>query len=236
MISFTVSARNKPNSVSMQDWLVRFTKIVGEGHIRSVFGFSTYSPLYGGRNFKEVEVTEEDLKYLSDNNIGFRIPLSNSFFTEYDYEKTKPLLEKHHNKINSIICTNDELALRIRQDYPKYTIEASAIKNIKFSEIDKKLEVYDSLVLPMYANDDIDGLDSIKIKEKVVLFANAGCAYKCPSKICYPQVSKMNNGSYKDGTVACIRDIKPIEGNGMVFFDLDKLKKLGFTKFKLLPM
>jgi hypothetical protein len=220
----------------MREWLAIFDKIVGSGRISSVFGFSTFSPLYGGRAFSSPEVTEEDLEYLRSQGIGYRIPLSSSFFDEGDYEKTKPLLEKHHNKINSIICTNDELALRIRKDYPKYTIEASVIKNIQIKDIDKNLDIYDSVVLSMKTNDDLEGLKGIKNKGNVILFGNAGCAYTCPAKICYPQVSKMNNGSYEEDSPICSISMKPREQLGLVFFDLNQLTELGFTRFKLLPM
>jgi hypothetical protein len=202
-----------------------------------VYGFSTYVPLYGGRGFSSPNVTKDDLKYLYKNGIGFRIPLTNSFFTEEDYEKTKPLLEKHHNKLNSIICTNDELAFRIREDYPKYKIEASVIKNIKFSDIDKNLEIYDSVVLPMEVTEDYESLKDIKNKNRVILFANAGCAYNCPSKICYSVISKINNNTVaKVRPVTCSKQLKPREDLGMVFFDLEKLKSLGFTRFKLIPI
>ncbi len=235
--TFTVSARRKPNSVEMSLWLSQFSQVVQEGTISSVFGFSTFSPLYGGRGFSMPEVTDKDIDYLSKENIGFRIPLSTSFFNEKDYGKTKSLLDKHHHERNSIICTNDELAKRIRQDYPKYTIEASAIKNIKAKDVERHLDVYDSVVLPMDANDNLKALNKIKSKDRVILFANAGCAYNCPSKICYPVISKINDKTVEvDNVTTCSKQLKPREDLGMVFFDLEKLTALGFTKFKLLPI
>lgn len=238
MISFTVSARQKTSDETIEELLDRYRFATGDAEITSVYGFSTHSPLYGGRNFEEPQLSDEDLEYLSENNIGFRLPLSSSFFNEDDYEKTKPLLDKHHNKLNSIICTNDKLALRIREDYPEYTIEASAIKNIKAQNVNKHLAIYDSVVLPMVANDDLVGLSKIENKDRVILFANGGCAYRCSSKICYSQVSKMNNGTYIEGTPVCSIGLTPrrIEGEGLHFFNLEELIKLGFTRFKLLSV
>jgi hypothetical protein len=238
MISFTVSARQKQSGLPVEEFLGRYRSLVGEGKITSVYGFSTHSPLYGGRAFVEPQLSDEDLEYLFKNNIGFRIPLSSSFFNEEDYEKTKPLLDKHHNKLNSIICTNDELALRIREDYPEYTIEASAVKNIKAKNVNKHLDIYDSVVLPMSANDDTVGLSKIENKDRVILFANGGCAYRCSSKICYSQVSKMNNGTYIEGTPTCSVGLKPrrLDGEGLHFFNLEELVELGFTRFKLLAI
>jgi hypothetical protein len=238
MISFTVSARQKKSGQTIEELLDRYRLLVRDAEITSVYGFSTHSPLYGGRNFDEPQLSDEDLEYLFENNIGFRIPLSSSFFNENDYERTKPLLDKHHNKLNSIICTNDELALRIREDYPEYTIEASAIKNIKAKNVNKYLDMYDSVVLPMVANDDLVGLSKIKNKDRVILFANGGCAYRCSSKICYSQVSKMNNGTYIEGTPACSIGLKPrrVDGEGLHFFNVEELIQLGFTRFKLLSI
>jgi hypothetical protein len=234
-IRFTVSARAKPNSCSMEKWLSRFDNVVDDGKIDSVYGFSTFSPLYGGRSFKTVEITDDDIDYMYLNGIGFRIPLTNLFFSEKDYKETIPLLEKYHKTINSIICVNDELALRIKEDYPKYTIEASVIKNTKFLDVNKRLEIYDSVVLPMEVTEDYESLNNVKNKDRVILFANAKCAYNCPSKICYSVISKIHNNSIEvENPVSCSVQLKPREDLGTVFFDLEKLKSIGFTRFKLL--
>jgi len=44
-----------------------------------------------------------------------------------------------------------------------------------------------TVILPMTSNDDEKLLEAIDNKKNVTLFANAGCAYTCPSKICYPR-------------------------------------------------
>ena len=83
----------------------------------------------------------------------------------------------------------------IRDDFPDYRLDASVIKNLKSSEkIDEAWELYDSVVLPMSVNEDLEFLEQTENKDKITLFANAGCALTCPSKICYVSMSKSNKG------------------------------------------
>jgi len=58
------------------------------------------------------------------------------------------------------------------------------------------------------------------------------CALTCPSKICYPSISKINK--YRGGEFKCSQTLKYRELHGMVDFDLDRLAALGFTRFKML--
>ena len=85
----------------------------------------------------------------------------------------------------------------------------------------------------MSCNEDKSFLKSIENKSIIRLFANAGCALTCPSKICYVSVSKANKA--KDPSLfQCSRKLKHRELLGMIDFDLDYLQSLGFEKFKLL--
>ena len=85
----------------------------------------------------------------------------------------------------------------------------------------------------MKSNDDLEFLSTIEDKDRITLFANAGCAFTCPSKTCYASVSKINKG---DGSreFQCSRSIKERESLGMIDFDLEPLRELGFHRFKLL--
>jgi hypothetical protein len=131
------------------------------------------------------------------------------------------------------IIADPAYQLVIRDDFPAYKIEASAIKNIdSYQDIEKAFELYDTVVLPMRLNQDTDFLIKIGDKDRITLFANAGCALTCPSKICYPSISKMNK--YQGGEFRCSQSLKYRELHGMVDFDLEMLSALGFTRFKLL--
>jgi len=84
----------------------------------------------------------------------------------------------------------------------------------------------------MVSNDDLDFLSSIEDKKRIRLFANGGCAYTCPSKICYRSQSKLNK--FKGGDFKCSQLIKERELMGMIDFDLKVFIDMGYTKFKLL--
>ena len=143
-------------------------------------------------------------------------------------------LEKHYRPGNSVIVTNDDLARWIKVDFPDFRVEASVIKNINnLKKIENAFKIYDTVILPMSANEDEEFLRSIPDKKHITLFANAGCAMTCPSTICYTGVSRAN----KDGDTShwqCSRFIKPRDILGMIDFDLDYLQSLGFHRFKLL--
>ena len=230
--TFTVSGRRKqsrePIGVFLQEYYLEYVP-----YIDSVYAFVEYSPLYGGRNFIEPELSDNDVHWLYEHDIGLRLPLSNKFVKREDYESSLSLLEKYHRTGNTVIAVSDELAAWIKQDFPEYRLEASVIKEVGNAEdIEKTLELYDALILPASINDDQEFLQSIEQKEKITLFANAGCAYNCPSKICYTYISRMNKN--ENEPFKCSKDIVPREELGVVEFDLQQLRLLGFRRFKLL--
>ena len=159
--------------------------------------------------------------------------MTNHYVERDEYERNLPLFQKYHRRGNFVIVTNDKLARWIRRDFPFYQIDASVIKNIKtHRKIEEALEIYDSVVLPMRLNEDLDFLERIKEKNRITLFANAGCALTCPAKLCYLSFSRFN----KDGQTAteCSQTLKERESLGMVDFPLRPYIDLGFHRFKLL--
>lgn len=230
---FTISVRGKSASVPVIPFLDENFPGILPQDIDSVFGFLEKSTLYGGRPFTERQISDPDVDALYLSGIGVRIPFTNHYIERVEYELNAPLLEKYHREGNAVIVTNDQLAKWIREDFTKYKIEASVIKNIdSHREIDRAFDLYDTVVLPMRLNDDTGFLTQIELKSRITLFANAGCALTCPSKICYPSISKMNK--YQGGEFRCSQSLKYRELHGMVDFDLEKLSALGFTRFKLL--
>ena len=82
---------------------------------------------------------------------------------------------------------------KIREDFPLYKIEASILKEIdSLDKINKALELYDTIVLPMNVNNNTSLLENIEQKDRITLFGNAGCALSCPNRICYDYISKRN--------------------------------------------
>ena len=231
--TYTISARGKPTGQPVFNYLRHEYGNVALAEIDSLFGFVEQSTLYGGRNFVQREISDRDVIDLTLAGIGLRIPMTNHFVEREEYEQNLPLLEKYHSPLNSIIVTNDTLAEWIRQDFPHYQLDASVIKNIKtLKKIDKALELYDSVVLPMKINEDLEFLETIEVKEKIILFANAGCALTCTSKLCYRSISMFNKGQEDD--FECSLLYKNRKLRGMVDFALQPFIDRGFHRFKLL--
>ena len=231
--TYTVSARGKPAHIPVFGYLRDTYGNVPLREIDSLFGFVEHSTLYGGRGFVRRDLTERDVYQLNNAGIGVRLPMSNHYVEREEYLENKDLLKKYHTPGNSVICTNDDLARWVRDDFPDYRLDASVIKNIKSHEkIEQAMELYDSVVLPMNMNEDLEFLEKVENKDKITLFANAGCALTCPSKICYASISRANKGA--GGQIQCSQELKKREMHGMVDFPLEPYIKLGFHRFKLL--
>ncbi len=232
--TFTVSARSKKPEVPIFLFLRRQFGQLPLERIESIFGFVQQSTLYGGRIFRQRELSDRDVAQLNSAGIGVRLAVSNHFVTREDYEENQEFLARYHYKPNSVIVTNDDLARWIAEDFPDYRIDASVIKNVDTTKkLDKVLETYHEVVLPMTANEDFKFLESIEAKDRITLFANAGCAFTCPSKTCYASVSKINKGD-EDAAFLCSSSLKEREQLGMIDFDLKPLVDMGFSSFKLL--
>lgn len=233
-MQYTISARGKASALPIQRFIKNHYANIPVEEIDSFFGFTEHSTLYGGRFFTATEISRYDIRSLYRMNIGVRLPLTNHYATPEEYEENLPFLEKYYLPGNSLIITNDELAGWIRADFPDYKLEASVIKNINtLKKVDAAFEIYDTVILPMASNDDEELLKSIDNKKNITLFANAGCAYTCPSKICYPSVSKANKEG-DNSLFQCSQKMKERNTIGMYDFDLDYLQSLGFERFKLL--
>ena len=236
-IKFTVSSRALLPNDNINSYISTFFPFINSNQIESFFGFTDqFSKLYGGRGFgKNQKVSKEQIEHIYSKNIGYSITLTNNYFDEQSYIENQELLTKHHKEGNSIVCVNDELALRIKKDFPLYKLKASMIKNLNSLEkVEEALKLYDYVVIPMELNDNNEFLKSLPHKERIILFANGSCAYNCTSRICYQAISKkiMFN---KESEYSCSKDLSPREKLGTVFFDIEKLYDMGFKHFKLIP-
>jgi len=233
-MQFTISARGKASALPIQRFIEENYDHIPLEQIDSFFGFTEASTLYGGRIFATTELSRYDVRSLYGMNINVRLPITNHFATPEEYEENQAFLDKYHRPGNSLIITNDGLAKWIRNDFPDYRLEASVIKNINtLKKVDGAFAIYDTVILPMASNDDEELLKAVDNKKNITLFANAGCAYTCPSKICYPSVSKANKEGDKS-LFRCSQKMKERNTIGMFDFDLDYLRSLGFERFKLL--
>lgn len=228
---FTVSARGKPSNTPIKSFL-DYSYTFPLEQIESIFGFVEKCTLYGGRVFKGPQLIDKDVDWMYDKGIGLRLPLTNHYAEREEYESCAGFLEKYHREGNSIICTNDELARWVREDFPDYQLEASIIKNIvTYEKIEEMLDLYHTVVLPTHLNNDWEFLEKVPSKDRITLFAWAGCGVNCKSKICYPSISKINKNN-GEGELKCSRTLKEREALGRVHFDLEKFTEMGFSRFK----
>jgi hypothetical protein len=237
--SLTISARSKSPTISAQNFLAQNFASIPLGNIDSIFGFSAPCRMYGGRQFVLPEISDADLDWLYANGIGYRIPLTNHFIDDEMYQEGKKFLQKHHRKGNSIILFREDIAARIKEDFPLYSIECSVIKEVNSLEkLEKALEIFDTVVpLPEVFNDNFPLLASLsqEVKDRVRLFISMGCSYNCPARICYSSFSKINRGD-AGAKFECSQmdNRKNYVPNGMTFFDMDEYINMGFSKFKML--
>jgi len=233
-IKYTISARNLKPFYTIQSHINKYFPYCDIKNIYEMFGAThTFSPLYGGRVYNKNEVLQpHHLKEMQKKNIMLSLTLSNHYFSDDAYKQTKCLLKEHHIKGNSITCTNDDLAIRIKNDYPLYKIKASIIKNINTNE--KLVNVfktglYDQVILSMGNNFDLSFLKNIKNKEKIILFGNGACWAFCKKRECQICVSQRNFG--KKVTTNCTDKKTPLDYYS--FFNLDTYYKLGFKTIKV---
>ena len=202
------------------------------------------APLWGGRMANVINLTKVDIYWLYGKGIGYKATLSSRSMSDADYKNTKEMLKIYHREGNAIITAVDKLAERIKNDFPKYKVEASAVMDITTKEhLNKVIDtgLYDTIVLPMCANDDTKFLESINNKDQIRLFINAECSYTCPKKVCYGTISQINKEK-TDKMMCSHYDLKmprtfyddSINWSNF-YFDKDKFDKMGFSNYKLVP-
>ena len=247
-ITYTVSARGKNRFQPVLSFLRTHFPDIPRERIDTVFGFTDRCTLYGGRPATGRQLTAADIRALEQTGVGYRIPLTNHFFTEQEYENSRPFLDKYHKPGNALIIVNDDLARFIRRDFPQYRIEASMIKGIRTQAlIDQALELYDTVVIPMEMNDRYDFLEKIPRKDRITLFAVAGCAYTCPARTCYRHVSRLNKLLMSKNlfavlagycrypfSIGCSRRKLKRALLGTVNFDVSRYVGMGYSSFKVM--
>ena len=233
---FEVSSRKIVPGIDALDYLRITYPYLDMGQIESVFGNGVYpSRFYGGRGYNlEHSLTDVHAETLNGHGIGISLTMTGHYFDEDVYRANRHFLERYHRKGNAVICTNDDLARRIREDFDDYLIKASLIKHLDTVEkVTQALTLYDRVVIPMDKNDDDAFLESLPDKDRIVLFANANCAYNCPVRTCYQAISRAHWGKAHDS--ACSKKQLPRPDAGHIFFNVDKLSAMGFHHFKMVP-
>lgn len=233
---FEVSSRKIVPAADAIDYLKIYYPYLDVDQIDSVFGNALYpSRFYGGRSYDlEHSLTERQIATLGEHGKGVSLTLTGHHFDEEVFRANRHFLASHHSRGNAIVCTNDELARRIREEFPDYLLKASLIKHLNTLEkVERALTLYDRVVIPMDKNDDDAFLESLPEKHRIVLFANANCAYNCPARTCYAAISQVHWGN--EYTKSCSKKWIPRPEVGHTFFDVDKLAGMGFHHFKMVP-
>ncbi len=234
--SYSVSGRWINQRSSIVKYLQFSFVYIDFSQITSVFGSTTEpSGFYGGRVYDPAKsLNENQIDTLYNRKINLALTLTNHFFSHELYQQNLLFLEKYHREGNVIICTSDELARMVRKDFPMYQIRASIIKNLNsVRKVSKALELYDDVVIPMDLNDDDEFLESLPEKNRIMLFANAACAYSCPSRICYADISKSNQAGAEK--IRCKKQELGMLEYAFYFFNVEKFHQMGFSNFKLIP-
>ena len=231
-LDFSVSARGKAEAQPMAHY-------VGEHFvgvpIRSIFGFREHTKLYGGRQFQGPEISAADIRWMYDHGIGYRIPLQTIQASYEDYKDSRAFLARYHQRGNSVILVRHDIAEWVRNDFPEFEIEASVIHQVRsVDRLPRLADIFDIVVLHPCLNDQVEVLSTIEHKDRIRLFANAGCMYRCPTMECYKTFSANNRGD--PVPFACSQQHMPEFRSQVNFhaFDVDQLVALGFRKFKKL--
>jgi len=239
---FTISGRqfnyqNPENALNF--WHFYIKKFYGADRIESFFNsVKQRSRLYGGRPCSvELSFSGQHVEFLNSKGIGIMLTLSNHYFSEEAYAETLPILKRFEHPLNGLAITNDTLALRIKQDFPLFKRKASVIKLINtLDDIHKALELYDEVMLHPAFNDNPEFLQRIDCKERIVLFANIRCLYKCQNPICYKYISQRIMHQKAWDKHVCNHQGDEDVKNNYVIFDLSEERFNGFSSFKLIPV
>jgi hypothetical protein len=233
---YSVSGRWVGRQMNILRYLQFYYVYLDVSQVATVFGSTTEpSSLYGGRTYDQTRsLNPPQIKALYDHDIGLALTLTNHYFSNEIYTENLPFLEKYHRKGNVIICTSDDLARSLRRDFPLFNLRASIIKNLNtVQKVSRALDLYDDVVIPMEMNDDDDFLESLPQKGRIMLFANSACAYGCPARICYAEISKFNQS--KTNNLRCKKEELGMLEYAFYFFNVEKFNQMGFSNFKLVP-
>lgn len=230
---FYVSGRGKDNNQDMMEYLKEH--FPEADNIKSVYGFLQKMPLYGGRVWRQQDLTEQDLNTLYANGIGLELPLTGQHWNNLDYHNMSSFLEEHHREGNIITCYDRRLRDLIVQDFPLYKTKLSVTSGIRdVKSIGEMTELFDYVVLHPKYNYDFEYLKSLPNKEQLILFGSCGCIANCSgSNSCYTEISKKNYYGVEIGNICYKQRANMTHINSFTKYDINPYLGLGFNKFKL---
>lgn len=159
--------------------------------IKTVFGYCGEPiRMFGGRPPKKGILTWDDVATLNKQGIAFSATLSNHYLDDAALAESFKFIEKllSSSEQNSIITVNRTFTKKVKAEFPKILTKQSAISDSRtLAAIERALEIYDLVTLSHNMLDEREFLINLpkEIKNRLVLFASGGCAYKCFEKTCY---------------------------------------------------
>lgn len=226
---YSVSARKKLTRQPVGIFLkMAYPDLLKNNEIKTVFGFRERCSLYGGRKFEEEELSEQDIHWLYDHGIGYRIPVQNTAMTFADYQRERPFLKKYHRQGNVLIIAKSDFSEWVRNDYPEYKVEGSFIRRYdNVEKIIEDLKTFDTVVPdPAVFGTDYELLNQLP-RDRVRLFTNAWCGMSCKKRLCYTYLSLVHVNRTPN-VPFCSEEGVRVE----TLYDVDKYKEMGFTLFK----
>lgn len=206
--------------------------------VDEVYGFVPEQlRLYGGRPpGLDNGLSDRQIACLRDHGIGFSLNLTNHYFNDEAYREARQTLQRLHVDGNSIVCTNDRLAERLRADFPRFRLKASVLKHLNTkAKLEAALELYDRVVVPIFLSDDESFLQSLEPKDRIVPWATCFCAYNCREWTCWASTSRKWMGVSPTGRteVAIRRCLERHAAAVPLAFNLDASCFAGYKRFKL---
>ena len=215
-------------------------KFYDNTEIGSVFGSPTMCIWNGGRWSYADAIEWEALDFVREWNLPVGLTFSNCLLEQCHLGDTRcnNILRMFENDTASVMINSPLLEAYIRENYPKYKINASTTR-CKGSEAAEELLNYNLTVLDHQYNNDTQFLKNIRHPERVELLCNAVCLPDCQRrKEHYEYISAGIIGTERAGKFDCERVFYPfslVQQFSPTYISkerMDELVTLGFKNFK----
>jgi len=212
----------------------------------------------GGRPFVDHPSTDKELNkvidYYNNYNIGFNFVFTNSLLKEEHVtdKRCNYFLERHHNRLNGVIVSNDILADHVKNNFPDYTLiyslthGKSRVSDLNFYK--RAQEKYDIVVLVPDLNTKFNFIRKLE-PSRLEILINETCFYGCRYRtLHYRTIDWLNLNQDRSiqrdiHRFCCIHDadlmsmtdrqVRNIKGLKLKVDQIQQLMDLGVQNFKV---
>lgn len=225
----------------------------------NVFDSFSGSDWSGGRERSNTKLTNEEINevasFYKDMDIGFNIIMSNhlnndltgGFMDKLSSEYDEYILQQFHDERNGVIICNENLAIYLKRNYPKYKINYSVINSYihKITYVSEaeaidfykdKVDKFDKVTIPLEFQKNFNILDELDTS-KVEVILNDECGHGCNRALHYDIISSENEPNSRDTKKLrrnCVMFDFEKRGPNATEDDIYRWLAHGITKFKLL--